>query len=179
MLSVCNKRSAEPKQEIKMHRFIVALVATAACVSSAAQGVSAASELPALTLQLTVLNAETHHGKEETAAVTLTNTSRHVIYVAFAPFSPFKLEVRNQHGIAVRETALGMKAHGTGPHREPLAGSYFAAPLKAGTVITVPLPLGQEFDLSGPGVYRVIASRYDGYGNWVRSNEVQFRVLAN
>lgn len=134
---------------------------------------------PTFTLQLSSASPKVQNGDDAVVTIKMTNVSDHVIeYAVGGPGPLFQLHVQHEHGNMVKETAHGMKIHGTDPHRPRFFGSIIAVPLKIGETLINKSELGKEYDLTAPGVYKVSASRIDPEThNVVKSNEIQITVL--
>jgi hypothetical protein len=158
-------------------KVLVFMALTWCCMSAGNQAI--AQGVAAFTLQLDVASQKNQVGDDETVTLKMTNISDHDIEYAVGGPEPFyRLLVRDIHDKAAKETAYGMKVHGTDPNRRRFFGSIFAALLKKGETVTDKIDLGKEYDLSTPGVYRVSASRIDPEThNVVKSNEIQITVL--
>jgi len=156
----------------------VILIALVWCFVSAINDATAQTS-PAFTLELSSSSPKVQNSGDVVVTIKMTNVSDHVIeYAVGGPWPLFSLQVQCEHGNIVKETAHGMKIHGTDPHRSRFFGSIIAAPLKIGETLTDKRELGKEYDLSVPGVYRVSASRIDPEThNVVKSNEIQITVL--
>jgi hypothetical protein len=132
-------------------------------------------------ITITSENPNEPKGSEAIVVVKLTNLSDHdIFYSEDGPGRSFDFQVLDERGNAVKETAFGMKQHGTDPNRKPWVGSVFSFPWKSGETLTRKVALGKEYDLSTPGLYRVSVTCRDAVRPYpvITSNEIAITVLS-
>jgi len=162
-----------------MHKTKMTIFMALVWCCAMASNLAMAQASSTFTLLLSAVDQKVQDGSTAVVTVKMTNISDHTIeYASDGPGPLFRLAVLAEQNNAAKETAYGMKMHGTDPKRGGWFGSVVAVPLKSGGTLTRKIELGKEYDLSAPGVYRVSASRIDPETHMVvKSNEIQITVL--